>query len=199
MPLSPLPHTFYRRSDVCRVARDLLGKIIHTEIEGKVSTARIVETEAYSERERGCHAYQGRRTPRTEVFFEPGGVAYVYICYGIHRMFNIVTNEAENADAVLIRAVEPLSGLEHMMARRGISKNGKVLTGGPGRVAQALGIGMEHNGIPLRTTSIQILDDGFDVNPTEVQTSPRIGMNFPGPDAVLPWRFWIGGNRWVSG
>jgi DNA-3-methyladenine glycosylase len=198
MDVKPLPSTFYRRDDVCLVARELLGKIIHTEINGKVSTARIVETEAYSERERGCHAYQGKRTPRTEVFFEPGGLSYVYICYGIHRMFNIVTNEAGTADAVLIRAVEPLSGLEHMMERRGIAKNGKVLTGGPGRVAQAMGIGMEHNGIPLDAPPIKILDDGFDLGGIEVQTGPRIGMNFPGPDAVLPWRYWVGGNRWVS-
>jgi DNA-3-methyladenine glycosylase len=113
-------------------------------------------------------------------------------------MFNIVTNEAERAEAVLIRAVEPLEGLELMMARRGISNNGKVLTGGPGRVAQALGIGMEHNGIPLQEPPIKLLDDGFDLHDVTIKTGPRIGMNFPAPDAVLPWRYWIGGNRWVS-
>ncbi|MEZ5672955.1 MAG: DNA-3-methyladenine glycosylase [Thiotrichaceae bacterium] len=196
--MQPLSLQFYRRSDVCLIARELLGKIIHTEIDGLITSGRIVETEAYSERERGCHAYQGRRTPRTEVFFEPGGVSYVYICYGIHRMFNIVTNEAEKADAVLIRAVEPLAGLEHMMARRGIAQHGKVLTGGPGRVAQALGIGMEHNGIPLDRPSLRVLDDGFAPQPDTIHSGPRIGMNFPGPDALLPWRYWIAGNRWLS-
>ncbi|MFK7971513.1 MAG: DNA-3-methyladenine glycosylase [Bacteroidia bacterium] len=194
----PLPTAFYQRDDVNLVARELLGKVIYTEIDDLVTTARIVETEAYSETERGCHAYQGKRTPRTEVFFEPGGLSYVYICYGIHRLFNVVTNKKNVAEAVLIRAVEPLEGLAHMQIRRNISSAGKVLTGGPGRVTQAMGIGMEHNAILLQGSPLYIYDDGFRLKEENITTGPRIGMNFPGPDAILPWRYWIAGNRWVS-
>ena len=113
-------------------------------------------------------------------------------------MFNIVTNEADRADAVLVRAVEPLGGLDIMQNRRKVQTNNRNLTGGPGRVAQALAIGMEHNGISLDSPPIQVLDDGFSLTASQIATGPRIGMNFPGPDAVLPWRYWIAGNPWVS-
>ena len=101
---SKLPVSFYRRSDVTLVAKELLGKVLCTNINGQLTSGIIVETEAYSQSERACHAYGAKRTPRTEIFYNDGGLSYVYLCYGIHYLFNIITNQAHTADAVLIRA-----------------------------------------------------------------------------------------------
>src|SRR6267154_5535370 len=111
-----LDESFYLRGNVVRIAQELLGKILYTRVKGRLAAGMIVETEAYSQTEKGCHAFRGM-TARNEVMFGSGGVSYVYLCYGIHHLFNIVTNVEGIADAVLIRAIEPYSGKNHMLAR----------------------------------------------------------------------------------
>ncbi|MCS7018608.1 MAG: DNA-3-methyladenine glycosylase [Cytophagales bacterium] len=195
----PLPPTFYRRSDVVQVAKDLLGKVLITNIAGELCAAKIVETEAYcGATDRACHAHLNRRTKRTEIMFAAGGVAYVYLCYGIHTLFNVVTNEEGFADAVLIRAAEPLYNVEQMMQRRGIARpNDYRLTAGPGALSQAMGITTKHYGTCLWGKEIWIADYQY-VAESNIISSPRVGVSYAGEDALLPWRFRIAGNLWCS-
>ena len=191
-----LSESFYQRQKVVTIARDLLGKVLVTRIQGQITAGLIVETEAYSWRERGCHAYNQRRTARNEVMFGPGGRAYVYLCYGIHHLFNVVTNEADRAEAVLVRAIEPVDGID-IMLRRTDSERLNRLTSGPGKLTRALGISRQHNGYSLLGDNIW-LEDGVVLNPRMIDASPRIGIGYAGEDARLPWRFTVRGNSWVS-
>lgn len=193
-----LPESFYQRTNVVRIARDLLGKSLFTNRDGEVSGGMIVETEAYSWKERGCHAYGGRKTARNAVMFGPGGHSYVYMCYGIHFLFNVVTNTSGTADAVLIRALEPHTGIETMEKRRGTLLNPFHLSSGPGKLTRALGIDRAWNGLSLMADRIWIADEGRRVPSSNVVASPRIGIDYAGEDAALPWRFYIKGNPWVS-
>lgn len=193
-----LSEDFYQRGNVVRVARDLLGKVLFTNIDGVVTAGRIVETEAYSWKERGCHAYGARKTQRNAVLFEEGGLAYVYMCYGIHFLFNVVTNRADTAEAVLVRALEPVIGLEEMKLRRNIFQNDRHLTSGPGKLTKALGIGRRFNGKSLMDDEIWIEDSGTKVAAKAIEASARIGIDYAGEDARLPWRFTIKGNAWIS-
>ncbi len=183
----PLHLDFYRRADVTLIARELLGKVIITRFDGRITAGIITETEAYAgERDRASHAYGGRRTQRTEVMFAAGGVTYVYLCYGMHHLFNVVTNEKDIPHAVLVRAIAPTAGEAVMRERRG----GRPLrTGGPALVTQALGIRTAHTGLDLRRGAIRIVDEGRAVSPAEIITGPRIGVDYAGPDALLPYRF----------
>lgn len=195
-----LPLSFYKRNDVVEIAKDLLGKIIVTEFDGLLTTARIVETEAYA----GCtdkasHAYGNRRTGRTEVMFGTPGRAYVYLCYGIHHLFNVVTNMPGTPHAVLIRAVEPVKGTEIMQQRTGKIEPGYSITRGPGNVSRALGIKTIHTGYNLLTSQLIIKDDGFVFDSNLIQQTPRIGVAYAGEDALLPYRFFIRNNKYVSG
>lgn len=158
----------------------------------------IVETEAYSWKEKGCHAFGGRKTARNEIMFSDGGYAYVYLCYGMHNLFNVVTNTKGTAEAVLIRAVEPVAGLEEMKARRGELKNPYHITSGPGKLTKALGIDRTFNGKYLRDTEVWIEDLGIIVKNKDILASKRIGIDYAGEDANLPWRFTIKDNKWVS-
>lgn len=195
--LNILPNGFYRRSNVVEIARELLGKILYTDIDGHLCSAKIVETEAYCGRDdRACHAYNGRRTKRTEVMYQAGGCAYVYLCYGIHHLFNVVTNVEGLADAVLIRAVEPIIGLESMKKRSKNSKNSKM-TNGPGVLSRALGITTDLSGQQLNNGTICIVEGKKIANDNIVATT-RIGVGYAGEDALLPWRFYIRDNSWVS-
>lgn len=180
-----------------KIARALLGKFLVTDFAGGISSGMIVETEAYSWMERGCHAFNQRKTNRNAAMFEGGGVSYVYLCYGVHELFNIVTNKPGIAEAVLIRALEPVDGIELMMDRYNI-KNPKGITSGPGKLTKALGITRKHNQIELNGPTVWIEDRNMKVKPKDIHSSARIGMNFEGKDAVLPWRFTIKGNSWVS-
>jgi DNA-3-methyladenine glycosylase len=193
-----LNEDFYQRGNVVKIARDLLGKALYTRIDGVVTGGTIVETEAYSWKERGCHAYAARKTARNEVMFQKGGFAYVYMCYGIHFLFNVVTNRADTPEAVLIRALEPLEGLEQMKTRRGILKNPFHLTSGPGKLTKALGIGRTFNGKSLLDDEIWIEDPGTKLASANIVASERIGIDYAGEDARLPWRFSVRGNAWVS-
>lgn len=158
----------------------------------------IVETEAYGGIvDRASHAYGNRRTRRTEIMFQAGGVAYVYLCYGLHCLFNIVTNNKGFPDAVLIRALEPVAGIDYMLKRRRKGKVDRSLTGGPGALTQALGIGLRHTGVRLDGQTIW-LQDGAAFSLPEILAGPRIGIQYAGADAKRPWRFRVRRNPWTS-
>jgi DNA-3-methyladenine glycosylase len=198
--LKKLTAEFYKRGDVVLIARELLGKIIITNIDGKYTSGRIVETEAYvAVTDRASHSYKGRRTARNEAMYAAGGTLYVYICYGMHQMFNVVTNKKEVPDAVLVRAVEPLEGVEAMLKRTPRPNPGFTITKGPGNVGRAMGINKTHTGSSLLGSSIYIASDGYVPAEAEVGASPRIGIDSAGADALLPYRFYIRNNKYVSG
>lgn len=179
---------FYLRDDVVLIAKELLGKTLFTCIDGLLTGGTIIETEAYRSDDRACHAYNKRRTPRTEVMFQDGGIAYVYLCYGMHNLLNVVTAPAGNPQAVLIRAIHPTAGLSHMRKRRGKGKKDSQLVSGPGALTQALGISRDHNGVSLGSKTLWI-EDGEKIDPSMITITPRIGIDYAGEDAKRPWRF----------
>ncbi len=182
------------------IGRTLLGKLLVTNVQGVITAGRIVETEAYNGVvDKASHAYNGRRTKRTEVMYRQGGAAYVYLIYGIHHLFNVVTNVAGVPHAVLIRAVEPVWGVEEMLLRTGKQKVDDTLTRGPGNVSKALGISTLHTGFDLLGDEIYLLDDGIAYPESEIAATPRIGVDYAGEDALLPYRFYLKGNKYVSG
>lgn len=181
-----------------RIARDLIGKLLVTNTQGLCTGGIIVETEAYSWKERGCHAYGGKMTERNKIMFAEGGHTYVYLCYGIHHLFNVVTNSGGVADAVLIRAIEPTMGIPVMMKRRGHSEPSFQLTSGPGKLAMSLGIDRAMNGKLLWNDEVWIEGDGIKIASRFIISSKRIGVDYAGADAALPWRFTMKGSRWVS-
>ena len=195
-----LERSFYDRSDVTIIARELLGKILITRFNGEITSGRIVETEAYNGAvDRASHAYNNRRTNRTEVMFGRPGTAYVYLCYGIHHLFNVVTNRAEIPHAVLVRAVEPVTGIDIMQDRTRKKILDNTLTRGPGNVSKALGIFTYHSGLDLIESDIQIVDDGVRYKKKELVVTTRIGVDYAGPDALLPYRYIVKENPYVSG
>jgi DNA-3-methyladenine glycosylase len=193
-----LTDSFYQRTDVVKIARELLGKVLFTNVNGIITAGMIVETEAYSWREKGCHAYGAKKTNRNAVMFEKGGHTYVYLCYGMHYLFNIVTNEPDIPEAVLIRAVQPVRGIDEMIIRRGKLKNNFHLTSGPGKLTKALGIDRKLNGKFLMDNEVWVEDVGNRVHSRDILKSPRIGIDYAGDDAFLPWRFTLSGNDWLS-
>jgi DNA-3-methyladenine glycosylase len=194
-----IPRAYYQQPDVVALARDLLGKYLYSRIDGVLTGGRIVETEAYAHAgDQACHSHLGRFTKRTRVMYEAGGVAYVYLIYGRYALFNIITNEAGKADAVLIRGLEPTEGLPEMQLRRGLAQPTRNLTGGPGLLTQALGIGVQHYGTDLTGDLIWLEDHQEPVAPAAVVASPRVGIDYAGPDAALPWRFRIKDSKWTS-
>ncbi|MEM6262336.1 MAG: DNA-3-methyladenine glycosylase [Bacteroidota bacterium] len=193
-----LPKSFYQRDDVCLIAQELLGKLLITQFDGIRCVGKIVETEAYRGwGDAACHSHRERRTNRTKVMYEPGGVAYVYLCYGIHNLFNIITNVEDRADAVLIRGIEPIEGVAAMQERRGMKTTKGELTAGPGRVSQAMGIDRSLYGIDLGGPPVW-LEDAQSTPANEIETGPRVGVAYAGKDALLPWRYWVRGNGYVS-
>jgi DNA-3-methyladenine glycosylase len=198
--IKKLVDSFYSGEDVVKIAKSLLGKILITRFDGITTSGRIVETEAYEGvTDRASHAFGGRRTKRTEIMFGDGGRAYVYLCYGIHHLFNVVTNKREVPHAVLIRAVEPLEGVDEMLKRTGKKKLDFTLTRGPGNVSKTLGISTHHSGVNLQKNEIFISDDGFKIGKKHIVITPRIGVDYAGDDAKLPYRFFLDGNKFVSG
>lgn len=193
-----LTESFYQRTNVVKIARELLGKQLFTNVGGVITGGMIVETEAYSWKERGCHAFGAKKTNRNAVMFGKGGHAYVYLCYGMHNMFNIVTNRADVADAILIRAIEPRTGLKDMAQRRGEPVSRFHLTSGPGKLAKALGIDRSMNGKSLLDDEVWVEDMGEKITSRYIQASERIGIDYAGEDALLPWRFTVKDNPWVS-
>jgi DNA-3-methyladenine glycosylase len=194
-----LDMSFYDRKDVVQIARDLLGKILVTQIGGVRSSGRIVETEAYAGMEdRACHAFGGRRTARSEHLYGVPGTVYVYICYGMHHLFNVITNKKNIPHAVLIRALEPLEGVKHMLMRTGKPLADYTLTKGPGNLARAMGISKLHSGADLFAEEIFIEDDGLRYKKDQIGVTKRIVVESAREDAELPYRFIVKGNPYVS-
>ncbi|PQA93287.1 3-methyladenine DNA glycosylase [Chryseobacterium shigense] len=194
-----LPLSYYLNQDVLFLAKDLLGKILFTEVKGDITAGIIVETEAYfGVVDKASHAYGGRRTERTETLYSQGGISYVYLCYGIHHLFNVVTSIEGEPHAVLIRAVEPLAGKNIMELRRNMPVDKAAISAGPGSAAKALGIDRSFNTKDLTGNEIWIEDRGIRYSSEEIISGPRIGVAYAQEDALLPWRFYIKGNKYVS-
>lgn len=194
-----LPPAFYLNPDVVDVAKQLLGKMLITRFDGKQTSGWIVETEAYAGiADKASHAFGGRLTERTRTMYMRGGVAYVYLCYGMHSLFNVVTHQEGIPHAVLIRAIEPAEGMDLMMKRRGKSSMDYSLTAGPGSLSKAMGIKILHSGQSLQSNNIWIEDTGKRIPDNAVIASPRVGVAYAQEDALLPYRFRIQDNRWVS-
>jgi DNA-3-methyladenine glycosylase len=185
-----LPQSFFEEEDVVELAKKLLGKRIVTKLDGVITSGIITEVEAYAGvNDRASHAYGGRHTERTKTMYESGGVSYVYLCYGIHHLFNFVTNKKGVPHAILLRAIKPEKGIKWMLMRRNKSKADKTLCGGPGTVSQALGITTKMNGELLSGKKIWVEETGIVVKPEDIQAGPRIGVDYAGKDAKLPYRF----------
>jgi len=188
--MAKLPETFYTRKDVVKISKELLGKVLCTYIDGNLTEAVIVETEAYAGvTDKASHAYGGRRTKRTEVMFWQGGHAYIYLCYGMYSLFNVVTNTEGTPHAVLIRGAVPLTGIDIMLQRTGKQKADKNLLIGPGKLAMALGLHFSLTGTPLSGNVVWIEDRGIKIPAKAIVSTPRIGVDYAGEDALLPYRF----------
>ena len=198
--MKKLNNDFYGGDDVVKIARNLPGKILVTTFNGNLTSGRIVETEAYvGITDKASHSFGGKRTLRNEHMYDEAGISYVYICYGIHTMFNVVTNKIDAPDAVLIRALEPIEGIDCMLQRTGKMQLDNTLTKGPGNLCKAMGIGKIHSGISINSKEIFIADDGFVFTDDAIAASKRIGIDSAGIDALLPYRFYVRGNKFVSG
>ncbi len=185
-----LKRYYYLQEDVVAVAKDLLGKTLCTRISGKLTTGIITETEAYAGiNDRASHSFGGKRTSRNEMMYAKGGTSYVYLCYGIHHLFNVVTNKENTPHAVLIRAIKPLDGIATILHRRKHKNLAKNTSAGPGTISQALGISTTLNGEDLTGTKIWRQDDGIKVLKQNIISGPRIGVDYAGEDAKLPYRF----------
>lgn len=200
MTTNKLPLSFYQQPDVIEISQQLIGKVLCTKIgEQSITSGIITETEAYrGYDDKASHASGGKRTLRTETMYRTGGISYIYLCYGIHHLFNVVTNKADKADAVLIRAIKPLEGNEIMLQRRNASRMEPALTAGPGRLTQALGITTAFDTIDLTASTIWIEDRGHSFSKQEIKATPRIGVDYAGEHARRPWRFLIQDSSWVS-
>jgi len=187
-----LKKDFYIRENVVQIANDLLGKILVTKVDEKITSGIIVETEAYNGiYDKACHAYGGRKTDRTKVMYEEGGVSYVYFCYGMHYLFNVVTNKKEVPDAVLIRGIIPLKNKKWIFQRISERSLKNGVLNGPGKVTKALGINKSLNGVSLLGNQIWIEDDGILIPQNDIIVGPRIGVDYAGEDALLPYRFLV--------
>ncbi|MBI5346423.1 MAG: DNA-3-methyladenine glycosylase [Chlamydiae bacterium] len=186
-----LPLSFYVKEDVVFLAQEFLGKYLFTDIDG-LTGGMIIETESYAgATDKASHAYNFRRTKRNEAMYLNGGATYVYLCYGMHYMLNVVTNKIDIPHAILIRAIKPTHGVDLMLKRRTKDKIDKTLTVGPGTVTKALGINLSHNALKLNSSSIWIEDRGIKLKKNEILSSERVGVEYAKEDAKLPWRFRI--------
>lgn len=197
--MAKLPFSFYQQEDVNALAVALLGKRLFTNVDGKLTAGVIVETEAYKGVEdKASHAYGGRFTDRTKVMYEPGGLSYVYLCYGIHHLFNVVTAGKGTPHAVLIRGLEPVIGIDFMLERRGMQVLKPSLTAGPGVLTKAMGIDRRCNGMDLGGSEIWIEDAPKGWTPGTVVACHRVGVGYAEDHALLPWRYYLKGSRYVS-
>lgn len=197
MTSKKLQPEFFQSSNVVELAKQLVGYRLCTTIGNSLTTGIITETEAYAgQGDKACHAHLGRFTKRTSVMYEPGGIAYIYLCYGIHHLFNIVTNTKGNADAILIRAFEPEHGIEIMQSRRNKTQLDKTMTSGPGNVSQALGLTKSQN--EKSVCSDEIWFEKTDNSSIEIIETTRIGIDYAEEDAELPWRFYDKNSKFVS-
>ena len=185
-----LTKEYFLGDDVLAIARDLLGKSLFTRVDGQLTGGLICEVEAYNGTgDRASHAYGGRRTRRNEMMYHEGGVAYIYLCYGMHHLLNFVTNVDGVPDAVLIRGIVPTHGEELMLQRTGKRKVTHDIGIGPGKVSKLLGLTVADNGLSLCGDTLWIEDRSTLVPENQVETTPRIGVDYAGEDALLPYRF----------
>jgi DNA-3-methyladenine glycosylase len=194
-----LPRQFYTRTNVLTVARQLLGqRLVVPAQDGTRVSGIIVETEAYrGPQDRASHAYGGRRTHRTETMYQIGGTAYVYFVYGMYYQFNVVTNVTEIPHAVLVRALEPVEGIELMRQRRP-GRSDHALTNGPGKLCVALGIDRGFDRVDLLGDRVWIEEGEGRIASSAIASGPRVGVDYAEDWAKKPWRFWIGNNPFVS-
>ncbi|WP_036687831.1 DNA-3-methyladenine glycosylase [Paucisalibacillus globulus] len=191
--LTPLPKIFYTRPTLT-LARELLGCILVKVTDEGIASGIIVETEAYlGAMDQAAHSFQNRRTKRTEIMFHEPGIVYTYQMH-THCLVNVVAGPEETPEAVLIRAVEPLSGIELMLKRRPVS-NIKNLTSGPGKLTKALGITMDDYGKAFYNSSLFIAEGK---KPPEIEQGTRIGIDNSGEAKDYPYRYWVTGNPFVS-
>jgi DNA-3-methyladenine glycosylase len=196
-----LAESFFLREDVVQVSQDLLGKHLVTCFDGHLTVGRIVETEAYrAPEDKASHAYGNRLTARTEVMFKSGGHAYIYLCYGIHHLFNVVTAPQGMAHAVLVRAIEPVHGIDTMLQRRQMLQLKPALSAGPGTASQALGLNRAYTGqfMLAEDSPFWIETPVVAQSIPSIRVGPRIGVAYAKECALWPWRFFIEGNPWVS-
>lgn len=180
-------------------AQALLGKLLITHFQNALTIGRIVETEAYlGVIDRASHAFGGRRTARTETMYQQGGIAYVYLCYGIHHLINVVTGPKDTPHAILIRAIEPIEGQQYMMSRMKRKQWDNRIGSGPGNVTKALGITTQHNGMDYSGDELFLAEDGYSFKKNEIIATPRIGVDYAGEDAAKLYRFVVKGHPQVS-
>lgn len=187
-----LPKTFYRNPDTVFLSQELLGKYLMTRIGGKLTGGMILETESYmGPEDRAAHSFNGKYTERTKIMYHPGGVAYVYLCYGIHSLFNIITNLEGVPHGILIRAIRPEIGLETILERRHKKRLDRTVGYGPGSVARCLGITVKHRGVDLTGDTIWVEDRNVHVAKKDILISKRIGVEYAEEWAEKPLRFTI--------
>ena len=195
-----LPLAYYsQKKNVCTIAKAFIGKVLVTSFDNFIIAGRIVETEAYTGIiDKASLSWNGKRTNRTEVMYAEGGVSYIYLCYGIHYLFNVITNENDLPQAVLILRIGPLIEIEPMLFRTGKPEANFTLTRGPGNMSKAMGIGTQVTGISLQSDQLFIAKANFKVKLLQIKTTARIGVDFAGEDAKLLYRFKLQGNHYVS-
>ena len=199
MSLSKLPLSYYLNDDVLHLSQDLLGKFLYTNMDGNLCGGMIVETEAYrAPQDKASHAYGLKKTKRNKVMYSKGGVCYVYLCYGIHHLFNVVTNSEGVPHAILIRAIEPIDGIDMMLKRRKKDTLDYTLSNGPGTLSVSLGIVKEMNGLELSGPKVWLEDKGVKIEKSDIEKTPRIGIAYAGEDAKKPWRYIIRKSPWIS-
>lgn len=186
--------------DVISLSRQLIGKKLVSNFDGRRTAGMIVETEAYlGAIDRASHAFNMRRTRRTEVMYAEGGLAYVYLCYGIHHLFNVVVSPKDIPHAILIRALDPLEGIDIMLSRCHKPTLNPSLTGGPGTLTRAMGLTTAHTGMSLTGASPIWIERGDrEIPDEEITACTRVGVAYAGPDALLPYRFLLRGNPYLS-
>ncbi|MGY3053506.1 DNA-3-methyladenine glycosylase [Pedobacter sp. UYEF25] len=194
-----LNEAFYGREDTIEMARELIGKFVYTNLDGQKTGGMIVETEAYmGVTDSSCHSFNNRKSIKNASMFNKGGVAYMYICYGIHDMLNIVTGAEGDSQVILIRAIEPTIGIDVMKGRRGDIPINR-LAKGPGSLAKALGLNKSFDNASLLGNTLWIEDQEVNIVDADIVTSARIGLGCPEPYLSVPWRFFLKGNKFVSG
>jgi DNA-3-methyladenine glycosylase len=194
-----LPKSFYQRDDTLAIAKELIGKLLITNIAGELTGGLIIETEAYmGPIDRGSHAFNNKRTPRNDTMYSEGGQVYMYICYGIHDMLNIVTGKEGSPHAILIRAIQPTIGWDIIKRRRNLYNQDYRLCQGPGSLAKSLALTKVHNGLDLNGDIIWVEDTHSAYPDKDIIAAARVGMNFEGPYKNIPWRFLVKNNKYVS-
>ena len=194
-----IPVSYYKNSDTLELSKDILGKKLVTKVDNQITSGIIVESEAYlGVSDRASHAFDNKLTSRTSTMYEEGGISYIYLCYGMHSLFNIVTNNKGIPEAILIRAIKPIDGISMMCKRRNMKEKSYNLTNGPGKLSQALGITKKLNRQSLHGDDIWLEDIKISFKNNNILSSPRIGVDYAGTDAKLPYRFYIKNNKWVS-